>query len=69
MFEVYWDAEKVALLYLTKYENQYQKFIVKINGSGIKCNREILDTNYLRTASLIRDPKNIRKNPKLKKIR
>jgi hypothetical protein len=69
MFEVYWDAKKVALLYLTKYENQYQKFIVKINGSGIKCNREILDTNYLRTASLIRDPKNIRKNPKLKKIR
>lgn len=69
MFEVYWDAEKVALLYLTKYENQYQKFIVKINGSGIKCNREILDTNYLRTASLVRDPKNIRKNPKLKKIR
>lgn len=69
MFEVYWDAEKVALLYLTKYENQYQKFIVKINGSGIKCNREILDTNYLRTASLMRDPKNIRKNPKLKKIR
>ena len=69
MFEVYWDAEKVALLYLTKYENQYQKFIVKINGSGIKCNREILDTNYLRTASLVRDPKNIRKDPKLKKIR
>ena len=30
---------------------------------------QILDTNYLRTASLIRDPKNIRKNPKLKKIR
>jgi hypothetical protein len=69
MFEVYWDAEKVSLLYLTKYENQYQKFIVKINGSGIKCNREILDTNYLRTASLVRDPKNIRKDPKLKKIR
>ncbi|MBF1433192.1 MAG: hypothetical protein HXN47_06475 [Prevotella nanceiensis] len=69
MFEVYWDAEKVALLYLTKYENQYQKFIVKINGSGIKCNREILDTNYLRTASLVRDPKNIRKDLKLKKIR
>lgn len=69
-FSLYYDVRENSLLYLTTFRGQAQKFSVKINKGEIRCNKQNITTNYLRSGSKLSDEDRIRKSQKYyKKIR
>lgn len=69
-FSLYYDVRENSLLYLTTFRGQAQKFSVKINKGEIRCNKQNITTNYLRSGSKLPDEDGIRKSQKYyKKIR
>ena len=69
-FSLYYDVRENSLLYLTTFRGQAQKFSVKINKGEIRCNKQNITTNYLRSGSKLPDEDRIRKSQKYyKKIR
>ena len=69
-FSLYYDVRENSLLYLTTFRGQAQKFSVKINKGEIRCNKQNITTNYLRSGSKLQDEDRIRKSQKYyKKIR
>ena len=69
-FSLYYDVRENSLLYLTTFRGQAQKFSVKINKGEIRCNKQNITTNYLRSGSKLSDEDRVRKSQKYyKKIR
>lgn len=69
-FSLYYDVREKSLLYLTTFRGQAQKFSVKINKGAIRCNKQNITTNYLRSGSKIESEDVIGKSPEdYKKIR